>query len=245
MIALKGFASYLRIIGKDSYVIPDGSIGKDTPFIPYIFTDDELQKFFVAADHLPWNHSAKDRQYIVPIIFRVLFCCGLRPNEVLVITCSDVNFKNGTIYISDSKSHKDRLVPMSPEVVSICRCYDNLMNHKYPKRNYFFGQDHEKPYSINWLQRQFWRCWKEAGITFSSTRRPRVYDWRHTFATHVIMNWLNESKDIEVMLPYLSQYMGHTKLEDTLYYVHLIPERMSASGLTDWNSIPEVPIYED
>ena len=59
------------------------------------------------------------------------------------------------------------------------------------------------------------------------------------------MKWLEEEKDISLMLPYLSEYMGHTELEDTLYYVHLIPERMTSSGLTEWGCIPEVPKYED
>lgn len=47
------------------------------------------------------------------------------------------------------------------------------------------------------------------------------------------------------MLPVLSGYMGHTSLEDTAYYIHLVPEHLTNTGLISWNCIPEVPAYED
>lgn len=245
MIALKGFAAYLQIIGKETYIVYDGFIENDTPFIPYIFTDNEIKQFFSAADHLPWHHSAKDRQIILPVIFRVLYCCGLRPQEVTQINYNDFDLKNGTIYITNSKIHKDRIVSMSSDLIGLCEKYNKLMTMKYPERKYFFGQSCDRQYSTNWLERQFWRCWKEADVSFPSEKHPRVYDWRHNFATRIMMKWIDENKDIAVMLPYLSQYMGHSKLEDTLYYIHLIPEYMSAKGLTEWEGIPEVPLYED
>ncbi len=31
------------------------------------------------------------------------------------------------------------------------------------------------------------------------------------------------------LMPYLSTYMGHVTLEETLYYVHLLPERLKSS----------------
>jgi len=51
--------------------------------------------------------------------------------------------------------------------------------------------------------------------------------------------------DIAVMLPRLSTYMGHTSLEDTAYYIHLVPEHFETNHMNVWNGIPEVPLYED
>ena len=35
---------------------------------------------------------------------------------------------------------------------------------------------------------------------------------------------MKEGKDIEAMIPYLSEYMGHAQLSDTYYYIHLAPD---------------------
>lgn len=53
--------------------------------------------------------------------------------------------------------------------------------------------------------------------------RPRLYDLRHTFATHRLYQWVKEGKDINACLAYLSEYMGHSNLESTAYYIHLLP----------------------
>ena len=38
---------------------------------------------------------------------------------------------------------------------------------------------------------------------------------------------------------------GHTSLEDTAYYVHLVPEHLKGGQLNQWAFIPEVPVYEN
>ena len=43
------------------------------------------------------------------------------------------------------------------------------------------------------------------------------------------------------LLPYLSAYMGHSELTSTLYYVHLLPEKLRKSKGIDWDML--VSIY--
>ena len=62
-----------------------------------------------------------------------------------------------------------------------------------------------------------------AGISGYGEIRPRLYDLRHTFATHRLYQWVKEGKDINACLAYLSEYMGHSNLESTAYYIHLLP----------------------
>ena len=69
---------------------------------------------------------------------------------------------------------------------------------------------------------------------------PRPYDLRHAFATRNLMRWTDEGLDIMVMLPYLSAYMGHSHFQDTLYYVHLIPEKLRNSNEIDWASLESI-----
>ena len=57
------------------------------------------------------------------------------------------------------------------------------------------------------------------------------------------MRWSAEGKDIHAMLPYLMRYMGHSSLESTYYYIHLIPDffpvYQERAGTTE-ELIPEV-----
>jgi hypothetical protein len=36
--------------------------------------------------------------------------------------------------------------------------------------------------------------------------------------------WATDGVDVNSMLPYLSRYMGHSCIESTDYYLHLVPE---------------------
>lgn len=67
------------------------------------------------------------------------------------------------------------------------------------------------------------------------------------------MRWIDEKRDIMTLMPYLCEYMGHACLKDTLYYIHLLPEKLKKSSGIDWdmlksiypNTAREVCNYED
>ena len=88
-------------------------------------------------------------------------------------------------------------------------------------------------YSKLWTEEMFWLCFQMGGITQFDGPRPRVYDFRHTFATECICRWMREGKDVDAMLPFLSAYMGHARFEDTAYYIHMIPDFYQRTGTID------------
>lgn len=246
MIALKGFLDYLDASGIRTYTIPEGWIGKLNPSMPYLYSTEELDCFFRGADTLPACPSSKLRNLIAPVAFRMHFCCGLRPQETVALRCMDVDLQGGTLYIADSKAHKDRLVPMSRDLCGLCRKYDDVISRHLPQREYFFQRTTENlPITAEWQGDLFRSCAKHAGMNFPDGRWPRVYDFRHNFATLVIRKWIREGKKVSAMLPYLSGYMGHASLKATAYYIHLVPEHLTDTGLTAWGCMPEVPDYED
>lgn len=60
--------------------------------------------------------------------------------------------------------------------------------------------------------------------------------------------WMKEGKDLNVMMPFLSKYMGHVGPQETFYYYHhlesiypIIKEKDKHSS----NIIPEVEPYEN
>ena len=79
-------------------------------------------------------------------------------------------------------------------------------------------------YSEAAINHPFKKFLEVSGIYGKSGGTARLYDLRHTFATHVIYKWVKEGRDINSCLSYLCEYMGHSNVSDTAYYIHLVPE---------------------
>lgn len=116
----------------------------------------------------------------------------------------------------------------------LCTIYDKLVG----KRTFFFERYDHKPYNHQWVSNNFHLCWKWGGL--ENHRMPRPYDLRHAFATRNLMRWVDEGQNIMVLLPFLSTYMGHSEFDSTLYYIHLLPERIRKSAGIDWRLLSSI-----
>lgn len=103
---LRSFTKYQASIGKETFIPNKDYSVKVVRYTPYIFTDYELQKLFEAFDILKPYFESPEREYIVPVLFRMMYCCGMRPAEPLKLLYNDVNLKTGEIYIRQSKRKK-------------------------------------------------------------------------------------------------------------------------------------------
>lgn len=231
---LRQYTRFIQANGGKAFIPDDEYTVQRERFIPYVFTANELKTFFHAVDAVrpapkKWRHDI-----ILPVMFRMLYCCGMRPEEPLRLKCGDVDLEAGDIYIRRSKGSKDRHILMSEDLRQMCVRYDMLAG----SREWFFQKWDGTPLPIYWLERQFHKCWEQSGLP--KRGNPRPYDLRHAFATRNLMRWTDEGLDIMVMLPYLSAYMGHSHFQDTLYYVHLIPEKLRNSNEIDWASLESI-----
>lgn len=226
---LRYFTKFQNAIGKPSYVPDEDYNIHCGRYIPYIFTDLELSEFFKSVDTFPPYFMAPGREYIIPVLFRMMYCCGMRPAEPLYLLCEDVNLITGEIYIRSSKHKKDRHIIMSEDMRRLCVQYNYLAGD----RKWFFQKWDGECFPTVWPRDQIKRCWKRTGLEMRQNLRP--YDLRHNFATRNIMVWVENEWDVMSMLPYLSAYMGHEKYTHTLYYVSLLPERLKKSAKIDWD----------
>jgi integrase len=243
---IREFGKYMNSIGVSAYVISPNLHKKSPPPKPYVFSNEELATLFQASDEYPYKSRSPVFHLIVSVIFRLMYCCGLRPVEVRRLRVEDVNLKTGQINILEAKRHKDRIVVMSDDVLELACKYNEQVALKYPNRSYFFyNHFNNGMYSSVHMQKNFRILLDMAGIEKRSSKNPRAYDLRHTFATHRLYEWLKEGEDIESCLAYLSEYMGHSNITDTAYYIHLVPEffpQMAELGFQTQKSIlPEVP----
>jgi integrase len=71
---------------------------------------------------------------------------------------------------------------------------------------------------------------RRVGIRKPNGDRPRVHDFRHTFACHALLRWYRSGEDVQAKLPMLATYMGHVSIASTQYYLHLIEPLANAAS---------------
>ncbi len=245
LACIREFARYLQSVGLPAYLFPDKMAAARQAYVPHIFTNEELKAFFYGADHYEKYVCDPLRHLIIPVVFRLIYCCGLRPSEGLLIKTDDIDLTTGRLCIRQAKRHKDRVVMLSDDLLKLCGKYAEELKGCYGETKYFFPSINGKPYGTVWLRYNFHKCWRNAGIASFTEPKPRVYDFRHTFATRCLYQWMEGKEDLYFCLPYLSAYMGHSNFSSTAYYIHLLPERLAATEAINWLAfeelIPEVP----
>ena len=124
--AIRNFAKYLKAHGHEAYEYPAGGVTYErTPYLPYKFTKDELVALFAAIDKKGPTKNHPNIQLILPIMFRLTYSCGLRPNEGRELLCENIDFETGAIRIVDTKGKKERMVVMSDDMRKRLTKYDS------------------------------------------------------------------------------------------------------------------------
>ena len=170
------------------------------------------------------------REPLRPAVLRVaillLYTTGLRRGELLRLTLADVDAQRGVLFIRDSKFHKSRWVPVSPSVRLELRSYlDERRRAGIDSRPRAPLICHARgcPYTGSGLGRTLTELLDAVGIRDRNGHRPRVQDFRHSFAVAALLRWYDNGADVQVNLPKLALYMGHVSIVSTAYYLRWMP----------------------
>lgn len=239
------FSSYLNQLGYQSY-IPRQLKKYQSTFTPYIFSKEQLDSYFTACDNMK-IHRNSPMKYLLPVLFRMIYGCGLRVNEALGLKCEDVNLDEGYIIIREAKNGSDRILPISDSLKEICERYNELYLSTIGTCEYFFTQETGMKYSSGTIYRWFRKILWEAGIPHGGKGiGPRVHDFRHSFSVHSLAEMSRKGLDLYYSLPVLSKYLGHSSLEATDKYVRLTsdmyPELMQGVNSLCSYLFPEVKL---
>lgn len=215
-------------------------------FNPYILTDEELSRLFVATDVVKKSNDPFFAE-TAGVIYRMQYTCGLRPQEVRKVCCNDIDFQTGEIFIAQSKLSKDRIVVAAQDVIALLSAYKIRREIFCRDNDNFFIHTDGSPISSEQLTDLLHKCWKEANPNVRKDALPplRPYDLRHRFASAVMQRWIDAGEDIYAKLPYLRAYMGHEDFRDTLYYVHILPDNLLSSKGVNWEQIESVGLEEE
>lgn len=145
---------------------------------------------------------------------------GMRQGEIFNLRWSDLNFKEGQIWVRETKNGSPRYVPMTEPVREALSTRPRRLGIEY----IFWGRKQDNRHNTG-MRETFVNLLQRAGITDFT-----FHDLRHTFASHLAM--------AGVPLHTIGQLLGHKTPSMTMRYAHLSPDYLkgAVSSLPNWGT---------
>jgi integrase/recombinase XerD len=215
--ALYKFSDYLRQTGK--ILLPALGIDwepDDSQEIT-VLTTTEIKLLYKATENYnagtelePFN--SRDRAMI-----SIYYGCGLRRNEGYHLNLSDVNFDRRILRVRKGKNYRERLVPFNKTNSEYLQeyVYDWRPLIVKDKRDdaFFISQRGVRMNTQSMALRLKLLQQRTDDITLQQ-KNVRLHVLRHSIATHLLSNGMELDK--------IARFLGHTSLESTQIYTHLI-----------------------
>ena len=236
--ALHGFYRYALVRGYvEALPLPRIVPKAPPPFVPHIFTREELRRLLGATQLLQNSRSLLQAEAFRSLLL-LLYGATLRISEALSLTLNDVDVDNALLLIRESKFYKTRWVPVGADLCTV------LARHIHLRHIELRGQDRLKPDAPLFVTRAgaaltrraaeagFCRLRDYARVSRSDGARyqPRLHDLRHSGAVHRVVDWYRRGLDVQRLLPQLATYLGHVHICGTQRYLTLTSELLQQAG---------------
>jgi len=230
-VALRGFYDFAlaRGLARRS-PLPATAPKVERVFIPYIYTQQELQRLLRAITPATTGRCSSQT---VRAVLLLLYGAGLRISEALKLAPADVDLEASVLCVRHSKFFKTRLVPIGPKLAGVLRDYERERPALSGSDVRFFRTDRGLPMSRSAMERVFAKLRLAARVkrTDGGRYQPRLHDLRHAAAVHRLVAWYRQGADVQPLLFKLCAYLGHVDLAATQKYLTLTPElRQQASA---------------
>lgn len=221
---MRELAKNIEKYGKDSYIIPKKLYRNNEKHIPYIFSDQEIIKFINFLETIKPMRGFNYRKETFSLIFKMLIFTGARKSDILNLKIADIDFDKFLVYIHNGKNDINRIIPINNSLINELKKYKELLGNSETINDYFFSNISStdikrKRVSETSLFEIFRMGLEKINVPYKNRKEgPRIHDFRFTFIVKSIQKLVKENKDLNVYLPLLSKYVGHTTFSDTLYY---------------------------
>ncbi|SNY94295.1 tyrosine-type recombinase/integrase [Flagellimonas pacifica] len=212
--ALKKFKGYLQNHNHKGINIHLKSEKQPTEEKLNILTQEEVKELFKATEY---SHTESRFKLRDKAILTVLYSCGLRRNEAVHLDLSDIFFDKERVFVRKGKNYKERFVPINRTNAEI------LEDYIYEARPEFFQSNLSEALFVNKNGTRM------QGMSFANRLKAIVqatnnktiaekgitlHILRHSIATHLLQK--------EVPLESIKTFLGHSSLESTQIYTHLL-----------------------
>ena len=194
---------YINVLARDWHIL---SIlrAQNEHRLPAVLSVDEVRNLLAQVKTSPHH-----------VFLSTVYSCGLRLDEARHLEVSDIDSQRMMIHVHRGKGAKDRYVALPQSTLLLLRSY--WRTHKHP-RLVFPARGHNKidahqatqPVAKSSVQDAFRHAKRAAAI---SKKGVAVHTLRHSYATHLLEAGVN--------LRVIQRYLGHSRLETTMLYLHL------------------------
>jgi|SRR5579859_247862 len=235
--AISRFLDYLRQVGRlELSASPLRNEAADSePMI--ILTEEEIRLLFEATRQ-PYDNNTLPAVRIEAMQSRdramlaVYYGCGLRRNEGMNLNVSDIDFDKSLMHVRKGKNYKERFVPIGKVALKHLQeyVYDHrpelLFNTKSDAL--FISQQSTRMQGQSLLRRLHYLQHRTENANLIE-KQIGLHTLRHSIATHLLTAGMK--------LESISRFLGHSSLESTQIYTHLI-------GQPQKQSFTNIPRYE-
>lgn len=221
-VLLRNFGVYMKDLGLEPYIPVVKTPERRIPYIPHIYTKEELRHFFKAIDEYP-NPWFSSRNLVDAVLFRFLYSTGVRVSEALDLKISDYDRNAGIATIRHGKNNRDRLIPLHPSLTKRVNTFLDEFHKNHDLDMPLFPSTKMQRMGKSVVYDHFRDYLLMADIPHTG-RGPRIHDFRHGFAVENLRRWSADGKDLMNLIPYLSAYMGHSDYKATQYYLRITAE---------------------
>ncbi|MEQ8183490.1 tyrosine-type recombinase/integrase [Marinobacter salarius] len=205
---------------------------KESTFLPYIFTYEEVVHLIAAASV---HKAGKLDAGMLRMLLLILYCTGLRLGEAVRLQLSDVDPEQQCFLVRQSKG-KTRIVPFLDDLArELSDCL--LLRRRILEATAAVDpgtlllRNTGQALPVTAASDAICRLLRREGLKPAKGRTgPRPYEFRHAFAVHRLTAWYHEGVDIHARLPWLSAYMGHVDVLGTQVYLRATPELMDLAS---------------
>jgi len=190
---------------------------------PHIYSPADVQRMLQIARSYP-SPRAPLRPLSLHAILLLAYCAGLRRSELARLELGDVDPRNGTITIRETKFFKTRILPLPDTVMAELRAYIDARRRagasQNPQSGLFWHDQSDgryTPEAMAWLLVDIIR---RAELKPRSGRvGPRLHDLRHSMVVNRMLQWYRSGINPQDRLPFLATYLGHRDIHSTLVYI--------------------------
>ncbi|WP_299628213.1 tyrosine-type recombinase/integrase [uncultured Tenacibaculum sp.] len=212
--ALKKFKEYLQHHNHRGITVHLKSEENPTEEKINILTKSEIKELFNATNysHHEQRFRLRDKAMLV-----ILYSCGLRRNEAVHLDVSDILFDKERILVRKGKNYKERFVPINRKNAAILEdyIYEARLEFKdaHVSEALFMSKQGKRMQGMSFAN----RLEKLVQVTANKSiidKKITLHTLRHSIATHLLEH--------EVKLENIKTFLGHSSLESTQIYTHLL-----------------------
>lgn len=176
---------------------------------PELLGREEISRLLLACSHPRFR-----------MLLQTIYAAGLRVSEACALELRDIDsaVDRMCIRVRAGKGGRDRQSLLSPTLLALLRAHVRSAGQR---RWLFCDRSGMQPLSVESAQRAYQRARRYAGIT----KTGGIHTLRHCFATHLLEGGVD--------LHTISKLLGHSQINTTAQYLHLVSPQFRLPKDTD------------